>query len=45
VHYLSDTDWSASVGSTWITYFMWIKPHLLAGAEQAAAKPGAQPGS
>jgi hypothetical protein len=44
VHYLSDTDWSASVGSTWITYFMWIKPHLLAGAEQAAAEHEAQAG-
>ena len=24
-------DWSASTGSVWIGYFMWIKPHLLAG--------------
>ena len=38
VHYLSDSDWSASTGSAWIGYFMWIKPHLLAGAQQAAAQ-------
>jgi len=30
VHYLCAHDWSASMGSAWITYFMWIKPHLLA---------------
>lgn len=44
VHYLSDSDWSASMGSTWISYFMWIKPHLLAGAEQAAAEHAAAAG-
>lgn len=44
VHYLSDSDWSASMGSTWISYFMWIKPHLLAGAEQAAAERSAAGG-
>jgi hypothetical protein len=38
VHYLSESDWSASTGSAWIGYFMWIKPHLLAGAQQAAAQ-------
>jgi hypothetical protein len=38
VHYLSGPDWSASTGSAWIGYFMWIKPHLLAGARQAAAQ-------
>jgi hypothetical protein len=38
VHYLSGSDWSASTGSAWIGYFMWIKPHLLAGAQQAAAQ-------
>jgi hypothetical protein len=36
VHYLSGNEWSASMGSVWISYFMWIKPHLIAGAEQAA---------
>jgi len=38
VHYLSGSDWSPSTGSMWIGYFMWIKPHLLAGAQQAAAQ-------
>ncbi len=38
VHYLSGNAWSASTGSAWISYFMWIKPHLLAGAQQAAAQ-------
>lgn len=41
VHYLCSHDWSASMGSAWITYFMWIKPHLLAGAQQAAAQHAA----
>jgi len=41
VHYLSESDWSASTGSAWIGYFMWIKPHLLAGAQQAAAQHAA----
>jgi hypothetical protein len=30
-------DWSTSTGSTWISFFMRIKPHVLAGARQAAA--------
>jgi hypothetical protein len=38
VHYLSENDWSASTGSAWISYFMWVKPHLLAGAQQAATR-------
>jgi len=38
VHYLSGHDWSASTGSAWISYFMWIKPHLLTGAQRAAAQ-------
>jgi hypothetical protein len=41
VHYLSGSDWSASTGSAWITYFMWIEPHLLAGAQQAAIQQAA----
>jgi hypothetical protein len=41
VHYLSAHDQSASMGSAWISYFMWIKPHLLAGAQQAAAQQAA----
>lgn len=42
VHYLSDNDWSPSMGSVWISYFMWIKPHLTAGAQQAAAQHAAE---
>jgi hypothetical protein len=42
VHYLSGSDWSASTGSVWIGYFMWIKPHLLAGGQQAAAQYAAE---
>ena len=38
VHYLVDSDWSASTGSMWISFFMWIRPHLIAGAQQAAAE-------
>ena len=41
VHYLSGPDWSASTGSAWISYFMWIEPHLTAGAQQAAAQQAA----
>jgi hypothetical protein len=41
VHYVSESDWSASTGSAWISYFMWVKPHLLAGANQAAAEQNA----
>jgi hypothetical protein len=39
VHYLCG--WSTSAGSAWISYFMWIEPHLLAGSEQAAAEHAA----
>jgi hypothetical protein len=38
VHYISAHDWSASTGSAWISYFMWLKPHLLTGAQRAAAQ-------
>ena len=41
VHYLSAHDRSASMASAWISYFMCIKPHLLAGAQQAAAQHAA----
>jgi hypothetical protein len=51
VRELSGDNWSASTSSAWITYFLWIQPHLLAGARQAAAqhsgqepeRPGASP--
>jgi hypothetical protein len=42
VHYLSDNDWSPSMGSVWISYFMWIRPHFVAGAQQAAAQHAAE---
>jgi hypothetical protein len=43
VRELSGDSWSASTSSAWITYFLWIQPHLLAGASQAAAQQsGAQ---
>lgn len=42
VHYLSAHDRSASTGSAWISYFTWIKPHLVAGAQQAAAQYAAE---
>lgn len=35
---LSGDNWSTSMGSAWITYFLWIQPYLLAGARQAAAQ-------
>jgi len=38
VHALSESFWSASLGSAWISYFLWIKPHLLLGAQQEADK-------
>jgi hypothetical protein len=41
VHYLSDSDWSASTGSAWISYFLWTKSHLLAGAQYAATQHAA----
>jgi hypothetical protein len=41
VHYLTHIEWSTSTGSAWISFFMWMKPHLLAGAAQAAAQDAA----
>jgi hypothetical protein len=34
-------DWSTSMSSAWISYFTWIKPHLMLGAQQAAAQQAA----
>jgi hypothetical protein len=34
-------DWSTSMSSAWISYFMWIKPYLMLGAQQAAAEQAA----
>jgi hypothetical protein len=38
---LSGEDWSTSMSSAWISYFMRVKPHLVFGAEQAAARQAA----
>jgi hypothetical protein len=35
VRYLTD-DWSASLGSAWVTFFLWARLHLLDGARVAA---------
>jgi hypothetical protein len=34
-------DWSTSMSSAWISYFTWIKPYLMLGAQQAAAQHAA----
>lgn len=36
---LTESEWVTSMGSAWISCFMWMQPHLLAGAQQAAAGP------
>lgn len=41
VHYLTANSWSTSTGSAWITFFVWVQPHLLAGAQDAAAHEAA----
>ena len=42
VHVLSESDWSTSLGSAWISYFLWIKPYLMLGAQQAAQEEAEQ---
>ena len=42
VHDLAGVHWSASTGSAWISYFMWLQPYLEDGARQAAAQKAAQ---
>ena len=41
VHYLSANIWSTSTGSAWISFFLWVQPHLLAGAQDAATREAA----
>lgn len=41
VHYLSANIWSTSTGSAWISFFMWVQPHLVAGARDTAARESA----
>jgi hypothetical protein len=36
VQELSDSGWSASLGSAWISYFLWMEPYIMLGARQAA---------
>jgi hypothetical protein len=38
---LSGDNWSTSMGSAWISYFLWIRPHLIAGAEQIVSQQAA----
>jgi hypothetical protein len=38
VRNVSGDAWDNSMGSAWISYFRWVQPYLLAGAEQAAAE-------
>lgn len=41
VHYLTSSDWSTSTGSAWVSFFMWMRKHLLDGAQEAAAHEAA----
>ncbi len=41
VHYLGANSWTTSTGSSWISFFMWVQPHLLAGARESAAREAA----
>ncbi len=40
---LSGYEWSTSYGSAWISFFQWIRPHLVAGAQWAAQNAGRRP--
>ena len=42
VHDLAGIHWSTSVGSAWISYFLWLRPYLEDGAAQAAAQQAAE---
>ena len=35
---MSGLNWTTTTGSAWIRFFMWLRPHLLAGAQQQAAR-------
>ncbi len=45
VHYLSANIWSTSTGSAWISFFLWVQPHLLAGARRRRHARGRRQGS
>jgi len=42
VHDLAGSGWSTSMGSAWISYFLWLRPYLVDGARDAAAQQAAQ---
>jgi hypothetical protein len=37
-HEMSGMKWTTTTGSAWIRFFMWLQPHLQAGASQQAAR-------
>ncbi len=41
VHYLGANSWTTSTGSSWISFFVWIQPYLLEGAQDSAAREAA----
>ena len=40
---MSGIKWTTTTGSAWIRFFMWLQPHLQAGAKQAAHPEAAYP--
>jgi hypothetical protein len=36
---LMSDQWSTPMGSAWVGCFLWIRPHMIAGARQAASPP------
>jgi hypothetical protein len=41
VRSLSGSDQVTSIGSAWVSYFLWARPYLIAGGRQAAAQQAA----
>jgi hypothetical protein len=41
---MSGLNWTTTTGSAWIRFFMWLRPHLQAGAQQQAARQQAAAG-
>ena len=41
---MSGLNWTTTTGSAWIRFFMWLRPHLQAGAQQQAARQQAAVG-
>lgn len=42
VRSLTETEWITSMGSAWISCFLWMQPHLVAGASQPEPRPVAR---